>query len=83
MMKSLVAIVRFSLFINAVGKRTVSMRALRINKDEWVQADLKSRKTLALGLLMDICKSFFIWFQDLNKNGKNLLFAVFSTCMPH
>ena len=81
-MKSLVAIVRFSLFINAVGKRTVSMRALRINKDEWVQADLKSRKTLALGLLLDICESFFSWFQDL-KNGKNLLFAVFSPCMPH
>ena len=82
MMKSLVAIVRFSLFINAVGKKTVSGRDLRINKDEWVQADLKSRKTLALGLLLDICKSFFSWFQDL-ASGKNLLFAVFSTCMPY
>ena len=59
-----------------------SGRDLRINKDEWVKTDLKSRKQLALGLQLDICKSFFSWFPDL-KNGTNLLCAVFFCCKPH
>ncbi|XP_030203923.1 cytosolic phospholipase A2 gamma isoform X2 [Gadus morhua] len=51
------------------GKKMESGRDLRINKDEWVKTDLKSRKQLALGLQLDICKSFFSWFPDL-KNAR-------------
>ena len=53
-----------------------------INEDEWLEADLNSRKKLAHGLSLEICKSFWSWFPDL-KNGTNLLFAVFFSCIPH
>ena len=55
---------------------------LMINEDEWLEADLNSRKKLAHGLSFEICKSFWSWFPDL-KNGTNLLFAVFFSCIPH
>ncbi|CAL8404632.1 unnamed protein product [Boreogadus saida] len=48
------------------GQKTVSGRDLMINGDEWLEADLKSRKKLALGLSLDIVKSFWSWFPDLN-----------------
>ncbi|XP_056463091.1 cytosolic phospholipase A2 gamma-like [Gadus chalcogrammus] len=47
------------------GKKTVSGSDLMINEDEWLEADLKSRKKLAHGLSLDICKSFWSWFPDL------------------
>ena len=50
--------------MNVAGKKTESGGSLRIDKDEWVKAEHKSRKILALGLTLDICKSFFSWFPN-------------------
>ncbi|CAL8361442.1 unnamed protein product [Gadus morhua 'NCC'] len=47
------------------GKKTVSGSDLMINEDEWLEADLNSRKKLAHGLSLEICKSFWSWFPDL------------------